>query len=77
MYEERNGRPDVSLHALAPTIQHVCLIACVSDVTLTSSQMLDLPPTHSHNTSVDGFRVARTQGTTRRTQRFERRGLNV
>jgi hypothetical protein len=27
--------------------------------------------------SVDGFRVARTRGTTRRTQRFERRGLNV
>jgi hypothetical protein len=26
---------------------------------------------------VDGFRVARTRGTTRRTQRFERRGLNV
>jgi hypothetical protein len=26
---------------------------------------------------VDGFRVARTWGTTRRTQRFERRGLNV
>jgi hypothetical protein len=28
-------------------------------------------------TSVDGFRVARTRGTMRRTQRFERRGLNV
>jgi hypothetical protein len=27
--------------------------------------------------SVDGFRVARTRGTTRRTQGFERRGLNV
>jgi ribonuclease HI len=27
--------------------------------------------------TVDGFRVARTRGTTRRTQRFERRGLNV
>jgi hypothetical protein len=27
--------------------------------------------------SVDGFRVARTRSTTRRTQRFERRGLNV
>jgi hypothetical protein len=27
--------------------------------------------------NVDGFRVARTWGTTRRTQRFERRGLNV
>jgi hypothetical protein len=27
--------------------------------------------------NVDGFRVARTRGTTRRTQRFERRGLNV
>jgi hypothetical protein len=27
--------------------------------------------------SVDGFRVTRTRGTTRRTQRFERRGLNV
>jgi hypothetical protein len=26
---------------------------------------------------VDGFRVARTRGTTRWTQRFERRGLNV
>jgi hypothetical protein len=26
---------------------------------------------------VDGFCVARTWGTTRRTQRFERRGLNV
>jgi hypothetical protein len=26
---------------------------------------------------VDGFRVARTRGTTRRTQGFERRGLNV
>jgi hypothetical protein len=26
---------------------------------------------------VDGFRVARTRGTTRRTQRFEHRGLNV
>jgi hypothetical protein len=26
---------------------------------------------------VDGFHVARTRGTTRRTQRFERRGLNV
>jgi hypothetical protein len=26
---------------------------------------------------VDGFRVARTRGTTRRTQRFERGGLNV
>jgi hypothetical protein len=26
---------------------------------------------------VDGFRVARTRGTTRQTQRFERRGLNV
>jgi hypothetical protein len=26
---------------------------------------------------IDGFRVARTRGTTRRTQRFERRGLNV
>jgi hypothetical protein len=25
--------------------------------------------------NVEGFRVARTQGTTRRTQRFERRGL--
>jgi hypothetical protein len=27
--------------------------------------------------NVDGFRVARTRGTTRQTQRFERRGLNV
>jgi hypothetical protein len=27
--------------------------------------------------NVDGFRVARTRGTTRRTQRFERRGLNM
>jgi hypothetical protein len=27
--------------------------------------------------TVDGFRVARTRGTTQRTQRFERRGLNV
>jgi hypothetical protein len=27
--------------------------------------------------NVDGFHVARTWGTTRRTQRFERRGLNV
>jgi hypothetical protein len=27
--------------------------------------------------TVDGFRVARTRGTSRRTQRFERRGLNV
>jgi hypothetical protein len=27
--------------------------------------------------AIDGFRVARTRGTTRRTQRFERRGLNV
>jgi hypothetical protein len=27
--------------------------------------------------NVDGFHVARTRGTTRRTQRFERRGLNV
>jgi hypothetical protein len=27
--------------------------------------------------NVDGFRVARTRGTTRRTHRFERRGLNV
>jgi hypothetical protein len=26
---------------------------------------------------VDGFHVARTRGTTRRTQRFERRGLNM
>jgi hypothetical protein len=26
---------------------------------------------------VDGFRVARTRGTTRRTQRFVRRGLNM
>jgi hypothetical protein len=26
---------------------------------------------------VDGFHVARTWGTTRRTQRFERRGLNM
>jgi hypothetical protein len=26
---------------------------------------------------VDGFRIARTWGTTRRTRRFERRGLNV
>jgi hypothetical protein len=29
------------------------------------------------NKLVDGFRVARTRGTTRRTQGFERRGLNV
>jgi hypothetical protein len=29
------------------------------------------------NNAVDGFRVARTWGTTRRTQRFERMGLNV
>jgi hypothetical protein len=28
-------------------------------------------------TCVDGFRVARTRGTTRRTKRFERKGLNV
>jgi hypothetical protein len=28
-------------------------------------------------TSVDGFRVARTRGTMQRTQRLERRGLNV
>jgi hypothetical protein len=27
--------------------------------------------------NIDGFRVARTRGTTRRTQRFERRGLYV
>jgi hypothetical protein len=27
--------------------------------------------------NVDGFRVARTRDTTRRTQRFERRGLNM
>jgi hypothetical protein len=27
--------------------------------------------------NVDGFHVTRTRGTTRRTQRFERRGLNV
>jgi hypothetical protein len=27
--------------------------------------------------NVDGFRVARTRGTMRWTQRFERRGLNV
>jgi hypothetical protein len=31
----------------------------------------------SQEKSVDGFRVARTWGTTRRTQRFERTGLNV
>jgi hypothetical protein len=31
----------------------------------------------SSGISVDGFRVARTRGTTRWTQGFERRGLNV
>jgi hypothetical protein len=35
------------------------------------------PPPNPTTTPVDGFRVARTRGTTRRTQRFERRGLNV
>jgi hypothetical protein len=42
------------------------------------------PPCHKSNipppkykTFVDGFRVARTRGTMRWTQRFERRGLNV
>jgi hypothetical protein len=36
-------------------------------------------PTTLHKAvdDVDGFRVARTRGTTRRTQRFERRGLTV
>jgi hypothetical protein len=32
---------------------------------------------HGHPHGVDGFRVARTRGTMRRTQGFERRGLNV
>jgi hypothetical protein len=31
----------------------------------------------SSEVNLDGFRVARTRGTTRRTQGFERRGLNV
>jgi hypothetical protein len=41
----------------------------------------DEPPQYAKLTMsmvyVDGFRVARTRGTTRRTQGFERRGLNV
>jgi hypothetical protein len=38
----------------------------------------DKEEVHSRqNKDVDGFRVARTRGTTRRTQRFKRRGLNV
>jgi hypothetical protein len=32
---------------------------------------------YKRSVSVDGFRVARTRGTTRRTQGFERRVLNV
>jgi hypothetical protein len=32
---------------------------------------------NKYNVAVDGFRVARTRGTTRRTQGFEHRGLNV
>jgi hypothetical protein len=32
---------------------------------------------NAQHPTVDGFCVARTRGTTRRTQRFERRGLDV
>jgi hypothetical protein len=39
--------------------------------------VLRLPHTQKGRDSVDGFRVTRTRGTMRRSQRFERRGLNV
>jgi hypothetical protein len=38
--------------------------------------VVDTQQCHARDT-VDGFCVARTRGTTRRTQRFERRGLYV
>jgi hypothetical protein len=38
-------------------------------------EVVDWPS--QYHATVDGFRVARTRGTTRRTQRFEHRGLNV
>jgi hypothetical protein len=68
----------VPYHRLMPTR----LFFGVTEGSTTPIGQVRLPVTFGNRDnyrtqSVDGFRVARTRGTTRRTQRFECRGLNV